>query len=93
LAELFLDLIRERFPEAERLAFERVFARGHNIFFDPVSKRMLPQFSEGLVYAALLLAKTYVAQVGAELVFTAAEERFFRGCLVPPAKLQSFRRQ
>ena len=88
MAESFLDLVRTQFPEAERLAFERIFARGHTIFFDTKTKRLLPGFNEPLVFAALILAKTYCAQAGAVLELTEAEERVFKGYLVPPVKRQ-----
>jgi hypothetical protein len=88
MAESFLDILRERFPEAEGLAFDRIFARGHTIFFDTTNRRLLPQFTEPQVFAALILAKTYVAQAGAVLELTKAEERIFRGYLVPPVKRQ-----
>jgi hypothetical protein len=88
LAESILVYIRERFPEAERLAFERIFARGHTIFFEKKTRQLLPQFSEELVFAALMLAKAYCAELGLELVLTEAEERLFKGFLVPIAKRQ-----
>jgi hypothetical protein len=89
MAEAFLDLLRQRFPEAEGLAFRRIFARGHTIFFEKgPRRRLLPQFTEELVFAALILAKTYVAQAGAELILTEAEERIFKGYLVPIPKRQ-----
>jgi hypothetical protein len=90
VASPFLDFIRERFPEAERLAFDRIFARGHSIFFEKRSgsRRLLPQFTEELVFAALILAKAYCAELGLELVLTEAEERIFKGFLVPIVKRQ-----
>ena len=88
MADSFLDLVRERFPEAENLAFQRIFARGHTIFFRKRTRELLPQFSEDLVFAALILAKTYVVQAGGELVLTEAEQRIFKGYLVPLPMLQ-----
>ena len=72
MAESVLDIIRERFPEAAGLAADRIFARGRNIFFDSVSKQLLPQFTErsDLIFAALFLAKISVAEAGAELQLT-----------------------
>lgn len=88
MAEPFLDQIRVRFPNADELAFDRIFARGHTIFFDTRRRRLLPQFTEPEVFAVLILAKTYVAQAGGILELTEAEERIFKGYLVPPVKRQ-----
>jgi hypothetical protein len=79
MAESFLDLVRERYPNAEGLAFDRIFARGHTIFFDTNNRRLLPQFTKAEVFAALILAKTYVAQAGAELELTTLEKEIFKG--------------
>jgi hypothetical protein len=88
MAEQFLDLLRARFPNAEALAFDRIFARGHTIFFDTPRRRLLPQFTEEEVFAALLIAKTWIAQTGGILELTKIEERIFKGYLAPPAKRQ-----
>lgn len=89
MAESFLDLLRQRFPQAEELAYQRIFARGHTIFFEKEKgKDLLPEFTEDLVFAVLILAKTYVAQSGAELVLTIREQNLFRGYMVPPTRRQ-----
>ena len=79
MAEAFLDLLRQRFPEAEGLAFRRIFARGRTIFFDTKRHRLLPRSTEPEVFAALILAKTYVAQAGAVLELTDDEQKIFKG--------------
>ena len=86
MAESVIDLLRQRFPRADQLAFERILARGHTIFFDYNTKQLLPGLTEEEVFAALFLAKTYVAQAGAELVLTAREEHLLRGFLIPVRK-------
>ena len=93
MADSFLDYLRERFPGAENLAFRRIFNHGHSIFFGKDGKTLLPEFTKDLVFAALFLAKSFIAQAGWELELTSAEEGILRGFLVPPVKLQSFRRQ
>ena len=93
MAESFLDYLQERFPGAPDLGFRRIFNHGHSIFFGKDGKTLLPEFDKDLVFAALFFAKSSIAQAGWELELTSAEEHILRGFLVPPVKLQSFRRQ
>jgi hypothetical protein len=88
MAASVIDLLVERFPRAPALAMQRILARGHTIFFDYKTKKLLPGFTEEEVFASLFIAKTVVAEANAELVLTSSEEPFFRGFLVPPTKRQ-----
>lgn len=87
MPESFLDLLRQRFPQAEELALERIFAR-RTIFFNTRTKAVLPQFTNDLVFAALLFALTYVREIGWTLELTEIEKEFFGTYKVTPIRRQ-----
>jgi hypothetical protein len=72
----FLEHLREKFPTAESLAFERIFA-GRRIFFDTKNHQLLTGFSEPLVLAALMLGNIYAKEAGAALKLSAEEKRIW----------------
>ena len=85
MAESFLDLLRQRFPQAEALAVQRIFAR-RTIFFNTKNKTVLPGFTNDLVFAALLFALVYIREIGWTLELTETEKEFFGTYKVNPIR-------
>jgi hypothetical protein len=73
---MLIEKILAEFPAAKDLAYQRIFA-GHSIFFNARTHRLLPQFSEALVFAALILAHVFAREIGEELNFTVYEKRIW----------------
>jgi hypothetical protein len=68
-------MIRARHPEAEELAYDRIFARTTNLFNTRTHKALHP---EPLTLAVLYFANVYAHQTGSRLVLTSEEEKVWR---------------
>jgi len=70
----FKELLQERFPEAEGLAFDRFF--GDRKFFDGHNHR--PLFEKKLIEAALYLAICWAHRAGLTLHLSQDERKLMR---------------
>jgi hypothetical protein len=75
------ERIRERFPEAEALAFSRLYGRGA-VLFDRNHK---PRYSEDLIAAVIHIAQSWANEAGLRLKLINPEkrimQRYFEGIL------------
>jgi hypothetical protein len=65
------ERIRERFPEAEALAFSRLYGRG-TVLFDRKHK---PRYPEDLIAAVIHIAQSWAFEAGLRLKLIAPEKR------------------
>jgi hypothetical protein len=65
------ERIRERFPEAEALAFSRLYGRG-TVLFDRKHK---PRYPEDLIAAVIHIAQNWANEAGLRLKLIAPEKR------------------
>lgn len=68
------EKIRERFPEAEALAFSRLYGRG-TVLFDRNHK---PKYSEELIATVIHIAHDWAFEAGLRLKLINPEKRIMR---------------
>jgi hypothetical protein len=83
----FVERIRVNYPEADRLAFERIFTDGQSTLFD--GKRHKPLYDKAVIVAALYLAEKYAEKIGYELRMTVEEKRIFKKRFIRALDLES----
>jgi hypothetical protein len=74
--------LRLEFPEAEALAWDRIYA-GRTIFFDTRTHRRLRGLSERQILTALIFARSLSADWGARLNFSTDEAQLWSRHFLP----------
>jgi hypothetical protein len=68
--------LRNEFPDAEDLAWDRVYADG-TIFYNTKTHRRLPGFTDRKILTALMFANSLAAGWGASLKFSIEEKKLW----------------